>query len=257
MRDGVALCKVHLHVAPRHAAEAAGEACRGQDHALARDRRGPLAGAPLRACRARLRAHAGRHRPAAGAVGGHRRQRPSAPRARGGPPSAGRARACRDRLPASAPRGRRLPVASCAVPLPSRAPSPSPRRATTRNSNGCRGAWRCCRGASALRDTPWWRRSRAWTPPARAARSGGSRRHWMRGSTAWCRCRRRHRTNSPIRTSGASGGSCRRAATTRSSIAAGTAACWSSVSVALRRPTTGVAPMPRSTSSSGNCSSTG
>ena len=67
----------------------------------------------------------------------------------------------------------------------------SRRRTTSASSRSCRAGSRCCRAATASRSTPSSWPSKAWTPRARAARSGASPRRSMRGSIAWCRSRRR------------------------------------------------------------------
>ena len=70
------------------------------------------------------------------------------------------------------------------------------------------------------------------------------------------RSRRRPTRSGPTTTCGASGATCRAPGGSRSSIAAGTAACWSSGSRALRPSRSGGAPTPRSTSSRSSSSST-
>ena len=76
---------------------------------------------------------------------------------------------------------------------------------------------------------------RAGTRPARAARSGGSPARSTRGRTRSSRSPRRPTKSAPSTTSGASGVTCRAPGGSRSSIAAGTGACWSSGSRASRR----------------------
>ena len=86
----------------RDAAEANRQAAVGQDHALARDGRGSLAGAQLPFRRARVRTHAGCDRAAAGAVACRRRHGSPAPgphgrsHAAGGDPASGFAAAGRE-----------------------------------------------------------------------------------------------------------------------------------------------------------------
>ena len=86
-----------------------------------------------------------------------------------------------------------------------------------------------------------------------AAGKGGAIRRiqegWSRATTRSTASRRRPRRSWRSTTSGASGGSCRRADGSRSSTAPGTAGCWSSGSRALPPKTNGAAPMPRSTTS--------
>ncbi len=244
----------------RDAAEASRQAAGEQDHALARDAGGSLAGAQLPARRAR--ASSARWPP------------PSSPSRRGTSWTARTGSIARSRSGASCwPRSQH---ADDADPL---APETAPKSAaaaarrtldsrrnrrvtrpattsTTRSSSGCRAGSRCCRGASASSATRSSSRSKAWMPPARAGRSVVSRPRSMRASSASCRSRPRRPRNSRGPTSGASGSTCRRAAITRFSIAAGTGACWSSGCGASRRRPTGSAPMTRSTSSSASSPST-
>ena len=186
VRDGVVICKVHLHVAPETQAKRLARLHGRQDDALARHRRGPLAGAQLWPGRARLRADPQGDRAPAGAVARRRRQRPAAPRARSRAaacslrsatcrrPAAAAARAAGG-LRVFAPRARSRCRRGCRA---MRRPTTS----TTRNSSGCRAGWRSLRDASASSVTPSWSPSRAWTRPARAVRSGASLRPSMPGS---------------------------------------------------------------------------
>ncbi len=114
VRDGVVVCKVHLHIAP-DAAEAPGQAAGEQDDALARDRGRPLAGAQLPRKSSAPSSTCWPPRTSRSRPGTSWTAPTDSTRAGGGPAAARRGRACR--RPAAghscAARGR-----GCAVALP-------------------------------------------------------------------------------------------------------------------------------------------